>query len=133
MDWKEELISKKMFTAISEKTGITYKVLEIEDTIKFIEENFTLKVSRVQPEVGIANGGNKLTLNWMEDTLIGGDKVFYLDESHGVIISYMGDDGYIIKFAQRVKENDKYYCRVVKKFEITPEDFNAVFDSRFSG
>ena len=37
MNWEEELLNNKLFIAISEKTGITYKVFEAEGTITFIK------------------------------------------------------------------------------------------------
>lgn len=56
----------------------------------------------------------KIILQWKESKMIGGEPVYYLDESHAVCIKdYI--DQIEIWFFERTKENGKYYCRVTKK------------------
>lgn len=59
---------------------------------------------------------DKLMLNWKEGKLMGGDKLYYLDECHGVsIINYV--DRIEIRFHERVifeKDRTKTACRITK-------------------
>lgn len=63
----------------------------------------------------------KLLVEYEEMELIGGDPMIYIDESNGVSITCCPLNGLSLKFFARIKQNDKYYCRVVKKVKI-PQD-----------
>ncbi len=84
-----------------------------------------------QVSVSSANGetaGNeKLCLPWKESELIGGDPLYFLDESHGVgICDYV--NRIEIRFFERVKENNKYYCRIIKKHIIDIKDAKEKYE-----
>jgi len=81
-------------------------------------EQFLIAIERELREIAYQNGGHtaeeKLTLPWQESELIGGDPLYFLDDSHGVSIA-----DYInrieIRFYERVKEGGQYYCRTFWK------------------
>ncbi len=85
-----------------------------EADIIAVKKNHAFVANRLEKPVMPKIAEEKLMLQWKESKMIGGEPVYYLDESHAVCIKdYI--DQVEIWFFERTQENGKYYCRVTKK------------------